>query len=179
MKKRMFTYIFLCFCAAGILVNSTAHAFNGEKSGFILGFGPGLGWVHNDFTLATQKKASFKTDFLIGWGLGNGQTLITWSSKVLWYDSGGTRTTSGTGGLGITHFLNQDNNAMFLSGVIGVNSIAEPFDASTAESGFGLGLGVGKEFSKNWLIGLDATWGKPVSGLTTFGVGVHISHLWY
>ena len=180
MKKRIILFIIFFTLSLGTFQAKNVHAFDGEKSGFVLGLGPGLGWARNDLTFATESKFAVKSDFLIGLGLGNGQTLITWSSKVLWYDSGGITIASGTGGLGLTHFLNQDSDSMYFSGVIGFNSISAPFESNTTdEYGFGLGIGIGKEFSKNWLIGLDGSWGKPGSGVTTFGVGLHFSHLWY
>ena len=159
--------------------SGTGFASDGNRAGFILGVGPGMGYARNDLTLGTESKFAVKTDFLIGYAPSN-RTAITWSNKVLWYDSVGITIASNTSGLGITYFLSEDTHANFISAVIGFNSVFAPFeDNYESSTGFGLGIGVGREVSKNWIIGLDATWGKPASGLTTFGIGVHFSHLWY
>ncbi|MDA0747742.1 MAG: hypothetical protein O2954_14570 [bacterium] len=169
------TLLFLCL----VSVHPTS-AFDGAKSGFVLSVGPGAGWVYNDFTGGTEKKIALKTNFQIGYGLSSGQTLVTWTSKVLWFDSAGITTSSSTGGLGITRFLGDETKPTFLSVVIGFNQVTAPFESNSGTStGFGLGLGIGKEISKNWLIGFDITWGEPESNVTTYGLGVYFSHLWY
>jgi len=178
--KRQLEVVLFSAIVCCLIPSAEAEAFDGEKSGFVLGMGPGLGWARNDLSIATESKFAVKTDFTLGYGLSNGQTIIAWSNKVLWYDSIGITIASGTMGLGITRFLNQEENSTFFNALIGWNSISAPFESNTpTEYGFGLGLGVGKEFSKNWLVGLDATWGKPGKGFTTFGIGLHFSHLWY
>lgn len=165
--------------ATATLFSGTGFAFDGNRAGFILGIGPGIGYVRNDLTLGTESKFALKTDFLIGYAPSN-RMAITWSSKVFWYDSLGITITSSTGGLGITRFLSEDTQANFISAVIGFNAIYAPFeDDSESYTGFGLGIGVGREVSKNWIIGLDVTWGRPEPGITTFGIGVHFSHIWY
>ena len=185
MKKWIYHCLF--FCVLSILFSGTGFAFDGNRAGFILGVGPGMGYARNDLTVGTESgtlsgtlsKFAVKTDFLIGYAPSN-RTAITWSNKVLWYDAAGVTIASGTGGLGVTYFLSEDTHANFISAVIGFNSVLAPFeDNSGSSTGFGLGIGVGREVSKNWIIGLDATWGKPESGFTTFGIGVHFSHLWY
>ena len=110
---------------------------------------------------------------------------ITWSSKVSWYsladqDGDDAIVANGTAGLGITYFLSEDINANFIQAVIGFNILSAPFEEEGGSStGFGFSIGIGREVSKNWIIGLDATWGRPEEGLTTFGIGVYFSHIWY
>ena len=167
------------FCVLSILFPRTGFAFDGNRAGFILGIGPGIGYARNDLVLGTESKFAIKTDFLIGYALSN-RTAITYSSKVLWYDSVGITLASGTGGLGMTYFLSEDTHAPFISAVIGLNNLSAPFeDDSNSRTGLGLGIGFGREVSKNWIIGLDATYGDVGVGVTTFGIGVHFSHIWY
>ncbi len=61
-----------------------------------------------------------------------------------------------------------------------MNQITAPFESNSGTStGFGLGLGIGIEISKNWLVGFDITWGEPESNVTSYGLGIYFSHIWY
>ena len=192
------TFVLVCLCISGA---GTAFAFDGNRAGFILGIGAGGGYARDavsidssDFGFSgfsvdvSQSHFAGKTDFLIGYAPSN-RLAITWSSKVSWYSSDDL-IANGTYGLGITYFLSEDINANFIQAVIGFNNVSIPFaDKDEYEkrtwTGFGLGIGFGREVSKNWIIGLDATWGRSASesedgfGLTTFGIGVYFSHIWY
>ena len=169
----------IVFFLFAILFSGTGFAFDGNRAGFILGLGPGIGYARNDLPVGIESKFAIKTDFLIGYAPSN-RTAITWSSKVLWYDSEGITLASGVSGLGITYFFSENTQESFISAVIGWNGVSAPFEDNTESlTGFGLSIGVGREVSKNWIVGLDATWGKPESGITTFGIGVHFSHIWY
>ena len=186
----------LALAMLATLFSGTGFAFDGNRAGFILGIGAGAGYVRNtfsDFPDLTQAKFAGKTDFFIGYAPSN-RLAITWSNKVSWYRDDFIETSffsdditvynniivaSGTGGLGITCFLSEDINANFIQAVIGLNVVTSPFEDLGTSTGFGLGIGVGREVSKNWIIGLDATWGRPESGVTVVGIGVYFSHIWY
>ena len=186
-----FVLVCLCFSGAG-----TAFAFDGNRAGFILSIGAGGGYARDavsidssDFGISgfsinvSQSNFAGKTDFLIGYAPSN-RLAITWSSKVSWYSftspDDDAIIASGTAGLGITYFLSEDINANFIQAVSGFNHVSAPFEEESGSStGFGFSIGVGREVSKNWIIGLDATWGRPESGWTTFGIGVYFSHIWY
>ena len=191
-------FVLVCLCISGA---GTAFAFDGNRAGFILGIGAGGGYARHalsidssDFGISgfsidvSQSNFAVKTDFLIGYAPSN-RLAITLSSKISWYsvtyrdDDDAIEDAiiaSDTAGLGITYFLSENINANFIQAVIGFNYVSEPFEEEGGSSrGFGLGIGVGREVSKNWIIGLDATWGRPESDFTTFGIGVYFSHIWY
>ena len=94
-----------------VLVANETTAFDGNREGFILGVGPGIGWARNDLTVGIESKFAIKSDFQIGFS--GRRTAITWSSKVLWYDSVGATIASGTGGLGITPFFFRGHQFQF------------------------------------------------------------------
>ncbi len=177
----------LALAMLATLFSGTGFAFDGNRAGFILGIGGGGGYARDRDTFFDVSKSSFagKTDFLIGYAPSN-RLAITWSNKVSWYDwkwpdydYDGFFASNGTAGLGITYFLSEDINANFVQAVVGYNVVFAPFDDVGSSGGFGLGIGVGREVSKNWIIGLDATWGRPEEDVTTFGIGVYFSHIWY
>ena len=191
----------LALAMLATLFSGTGFAFDGNRAGFILGIGAGGGYARTSVTtpnfpdLSVSKFAG-KTDFFIGYAPSN-RLAITWSNKVSWYSYARYYSffaddiiarddfilASSTGGLGITYFLSEDINANFIQAVIGFNFVFAPFeddpDDPDSSTGFGLSIGVGREVSKNWIIGLDATWGRPESDATTFGIGVYFSHIWY
>ena len=177
----------LALAMLATLFSGTGFAFDGNRAGFILGIGAGGGYARTSDTTpyfeSIQSKFAGKTDFFIGYAPSN-RLAITWSSKVSWYSWNNTQEdiilASSTGGLGITYFLSEDVNANFIQAVTGFNFVSAPFeDDAGTETGFGLSIGVGREVSKNWIIGLDATWGRPDSDVTIFGIGVYFSHIWY
>ena len=180
----------LALAMLATLFSGTGFAFDGNRAGFILGIGAGGGYARTSLTPPsypdlTQSRFAGKTDFFIGYAPSN-RLAITWSNKVSWYSWKTFITqediilTSSTGGLGITYFLSEDVNANFIQAVTGFNFVFAPFeDDDDSSTGFGLSIGVGREVSKNWIIGLDATWGRPESDVTTFGIGVYFSHIWY
>ena len=189
----------LALAMLATLFSGTGFAFDGNRAGFILGIGAGGGYARTSVTtpnfpdLSVSKFAG-KTDFFIGYAPSN-RLAITWSNKVSWYSyaryyysffaddiiaADDFILASSTGGLGITYFLSENINANFIQAVIGFNFVFAPFeDDPDSSTGFGLSIGVGREVSKNWIIGLDATWGRPEEDLTTFGIGVYFSHIWY
>ena len=175
----------LALAMLATLFSGTGFAFDGNRAGFILGIGGGGGYARDAFSFGSfeesQSNLAGKIDISLGYAPSN-RLAITWLSKGSFYDSDlhGYAVASATAGLGITYFLSEDVNANFIQAVIGVNQVWQIDDTSNrSDGGFGLGIGVGREVSKNWIIGLDATWGRPESGVTTFGIGVYFSHIWY
>ena len=56
----------LALAMLATLFSKTGFAFDGNRAGFILGIGPGIGYARNDLNFATESKFTVKTDFLIG-----------------------------------------------------------------------------------------------------------------
>ncbi|MGB2762787.1 MAG: hypothetical protein WBC20_00090 [Candidatus Aminicenantaceae bacterium] len=65
-----------------------ALGFDGFRQGFVLGLGAGLGGVHNDLAIGTEKKFAGMIDSLIGYGISN-KFAIHYTHKSFWYDSDG------------------------------------------------------------------------------------------
>ena len=56
----------LALAMLATLFSETGFAFDGNRAGFILGIGPGIGYGRNDLNFATESKFAVKTDFLSG-----------------------------------------------------------------------------------------------------------------
>jgi len=164
----------------------SALGFDGFRQGFVLGLGAGLGGVHNDLSIGTEKKFAGMIDSLIGYGISN-KFAIHYTHKSFWYDSDGELMASAIVGIGFTYFTTEKAPATFITGVIGSHLIypASFFkDPCELTSGLGIGIGVGREVSKNWIVGIDVFWGRAKSdsnifGSNLFGFGAHVSHLFY
>jgi len=170
-----------------VLVSShSALGFDGSRQGFVLGLGAGLGGVHNDLAIGTEKKFAGKIDFLIGYGVSN-QFAIHYTHKSLLYDSDGELLGSAIVGVGFTYFTTEKAPATFITGVIGshlIFPVSFKLDVGELTSGFGIGIGVGREVSKHWVVGIDVFWGRAKSdsnifGSNLFGFGAHVSYLFY
>ena len=140
--------------------------------------------------LITERKLAVKGDFLIGAGFSN-QFAMHFTTKTLFYDSDlhdlflTDNLHSTILGLGFTYFTEEEAPANLITGVIGWHTITATFaEKEDPMSCFGVLIGVGREFSKHWLVGIDGFWGKlksgsDIFGSNNFGFGVHVSHLFY
>lgn len=155
-SKAVWTITVACLVVA--LPNS-ASAFNGQRKGFILGFGlgPGLTPVGGD-----NKIVLANTSFKIGIGLSE-QLLLYWSSRGAWYktdyhyyESGQKSVTElfGVAGLGMSYYLLETAPAMYVTGSLGYSAVSNPFEsyANDADVGLGLSMGVGYEFSPHYSV---------------------------
>jgi len=154
------TILVLCVV---LLLTSTLFAFDGNRQGFILGFGGGVAsltsnkeYSESDFN-STEGQLPFITNFKIGGGL-NEQILIYWSSKVNWFsrDEDDNETwISGIGALSGTYYFKPDIKSYFLSGGIGYatyqmfTSDSEDLEENTYDMGLALFFGGGYEFKKH------------------------------
>lgn len=75
----------LLVLAASLLLCADAHAFDGQRKGFVLGFGAGPG--HLDFGQEKESTWGVQTDLKIGAGL-NDQTLLHYTGKQIWHSDG-------------------------------------------------------------------------------------------
>lgn len=168
-----------------LATNQSAMGFDGSRKGFLLELGAGLGGVHNELAVGTESKFALKTAFRIGIGISN-QFAIHFGGWGLTYDGGEKYLESSVAGLGVTYFIAERAPSTFVTGVIGSLLINEgwAWDPQDQATGFALGIGAGREISKNWVVELDVSWGKPGSdssiyGSNIYGIGVHLSHIFY
>jgi len=153
----------------------SGFAFDGYRSGFILGFGLGPGITSFTQTvgagttsLTSDRENTFgiHTDFRIGGGI-NEQVQIYWISKVAWFSmdniyGSSVTVANGMGGLGVTYYLLPQSPSWYFTGGLGFSTWALPFE-SNSDTWYGLGMsgGAGYEFSPHWSVDLSFTYGNP------------------
>lgn len=170
------------------LAASSAFCWNGQRKGFILGFGAGpgitsfdqdiavldaeLGWI--DVKADRQTKPAIMTDFKIGYAPNNNWE-VYYSGKVSWFKardvfSNEVTVADGVDVLGATYYFKPQAPSPFISSGIGVASWILPFESHPPYTWFGLGLftGVGYELVSHMEVELDFLWGSP--GRFTHGI---------
>jgi len=158
---------------------SCACAFDGQRKGFILGFGLGPGLISftetysipmmgYSVTYDRENKFAVMTDFKIGHGFTN-KVQVYWMSKVSWFGFEDETIVNGVGGLGITYFFQPMAPSTYVLGGLGFSIWSAPWEEfgvykpekQSSGFGFGLAVGVGQEFSRHWSIEGNLAWGKP------------------
>ncbi len=156
---------------AAILVAlpTASSAFDGSRSGFILGFGLGAGSAKQTFEAsgggsvsvsADISQGGLATDFKIGGGV-NEQTWIYYHAQNIIFSyeevsdalSQDITFVQGISGLGVTYFLASEAPSFFFDATLGAGAfLAFTDDDSSGETGFGLQVGAGYEFSPSWAV---------------------------
>ena len=154
MKK--YIILFILFI---IFSYSKVFCVDGQKKGFIIGGGLGIGLLINTSAVIstpynTEYKEVFLTDFKIGYAPSN--TLqIFFSNKVSWL---GVNDIIGLYSIGLSQYLSEAETGLFISASFGVGlsllnaPLLKNIDSSI---GFGVYGGVGYEFSKHSNIEVD------------------------
>jgi hypothetical protein len=174
MAKKYFILFFAGFIL--FLVTTNAHAFDGQRKGFLLGFGmgPGLtsftqkvavGWISVESS--REDKAAVMTDFKIGFAPEN-TWAIYYTSKVSWFGmtnalGNGVTIANGLGALAASYWFKPQAPSPFIAGGVGYSTWALPFEDNPPETWVGIGLfvGGGYEFSRHVNIEGYLCWGKP------------------
>ena len=143
-----------------ILTTGTAHAWDKERKGFVLGFGSGVGFSSLKQSAlglsATEKNFSIPTDLAIGYAPNN-RTLIYYAAETSWF-----KEVNGIGnnvlffsqlaGVGVRHYVKESAPSFFVNGSLGLG-IFDNFESGTdASYGPGFGGGFGFEFRRYWAI---------------------------
>jgi len=157
---------------------STSFAFDGNRKGFILGIGAGLGTTKIDSWAGNTSKTPIFTNFKIGGGFTD-QLEIYYSSKVSWfkfdhpwyingarplYTNEEVTAAHGIGAIGVTYAFAPKIPTFYGTVGYGFSTFSFPFEADLAEDaamGSGFYLGGGYEFSKHYSVELDFLFGKP------------------
>ena len=167
----------LAVIATILLVTTVAQAFDGNRKGFIIGFGVGPGYtsftqtVKNvttgfDETSDTENSFSFATDFKIGGGITD-QFLLYYVNRVTWFGmenalNENVTIANGVGGVGVSYYLETTAPAFYFLGSIGLSTWMTPFeDESSNWVGFGVSGGVGYEFAAHWGVEATVNYGNP------------------
>jgi len=158
-----------------LAIATNVYAWDGQRKGFVLGFG--LGGGYTTFTQTAEfmgmsetgdreNKFGLHSDFKIGYAPSN-QFLIYWMSNVNWFSienilGDNITIANGVGGIGFSYYFSPaDKSAYFRAGV-GASTWMAPFD-SDIDTWYGLGVvgGFGYEFAKHWSIEAIAMWSNP------------------
>jgi hypothetical protein len=189
--------IVACLCVlGGILASSTStYAFNGNRSGFILGGGGGLSISSYTQTLNVshlgsgtsdrETKTGFATDFKIGGGI-NDQLLLYYEDKTSWFSMDNALGKSVTiansvGLLGASYYMQPKAPCGYFTGLLGVASWSAPFEeGDSSQSGVGVAIGAGYEFAPHWSVEASLAVGSPnksVGGVkvTTNAMAFHVT----
>jgi opacity protein-like surface antigen len=169
MKRILLTAIMVCFI---IGMTSQAQAFDGNRKGFILGLGLGYGQSTfavsaYDITVSTSY-SGFCSDFRIGYAPSE-QVMLYWNSKVAWITEFDDLITYGLGGLGGAYYLKPEGPSFYFTGLIGFSSLTNISEASSSETGSGMGIGAGYEFSNHYSVEANYVFGS-IEGLDVSGI---------
>jgi len=153
-----------------------ASAFDGDRKGFILGFGvgPSLTSIKQtvsgtglfDGTSDRENKFGLGTSFRIG-GAFNEQWMLYYANNVAWFGienvlGDDVTIASSVGLVGVSYYLQPTKPSAYILGVIGVSTWDAIFEeGSSASTGFGIGGGMGWEFSPHWSFEALVEWGNP------------------
>lgn len=156
------------FALAALSAARSAEAFDGTRKGFVLGFGAGPGitsfsQIGGDFDPGVAK--SLVTVSRIGIGLSE-QVLVYFGGNTSWFPatdrSGDDAFVSyGVGLAGASWYLSARSPSPYVTGLVGIATWNRPFDDPDSQIGFGLGAGVGFEFSRHWSVEATVKWGRP------------------
>jgi hypothetical protein len=163
-----------------LLAFTNAHAFDGQRRGFIIGIGAGIS--RTSFTQdATfdyrghrktvrsdrEHKEGAATDFKIGYAWDNSWA-VYYTSKVSWFNiqnALGNEVTiaNGLGAVAVTHWLKPQAPSGFVAGGLGYSTWSLPFEDHAPDTWFGPGLfvGGGYEFARHWSWEGYLAWGRP------------------
>jgi len=170
MKIRTYSVALLSF----LVLSSQLLASDGQRKGFILGGGIGVGYLSLKETWGDPESTSwqghpaFETNFKIGYAPSNSLE-IYWINSVSWFWYSQDTFLIGVTGLGLTKYLNPNGTGFFVSGGIGL-SFYKDFDPEfPSATGLGLLGGIGYDIAKHWSIQADVLYttmnGKGFQGI--------------
>jgi opacity protein-like surface antigen len=157
--------IMIVFLLGSILLASAAHAFDGQRRGFVLGAGLGFGSAKQvveatggDVSIeGSTSEGGLATDFRIGGGL-NEQWLLYWTSQQVFFTAQafGEDALFGQGlaGVGASYYLQPQAPSFFFEAALGIGSIID-FENDESDAGLGLLIGLGYEFAAHWQVGMS------------------------
>jgi len=175
MKTRI---LFLTMIILMLMAPLTANAFDGERKGFMLNLGLGFGQGKVSWTGGSLDGTGFGPDLKIGGGPSN-QVLVYYTNRVLWWEPEGysQKLVTGMSAVGVSYFLQPQAPSFFFSGALGLGVFTNS-DFDDPDSGIGFTIGVGFEFSRNYIIeftfmhaglDMDSGWDPAISNLF-FGI---------
>jgi opacity protein-like surface antigen len=138
-----------------------AHALDNQRSGFVIGLGLGWGSARQtleasgggvDFSASTDT-GGLATDFRLGGGLSE-KWLLYFTNQQVFFGLNDDSYAQGLTGVGATHFFRPQAPSVLLDLGLGAGVLWNA-DQDESESGLGLLVGVGYEFSRHFLVKAD------------------------
>lgn len=135
------------------LLPGKSTAFDGERHGFILGFGAGYGGAKDGYLSNSGVSTSFK----IGAGL-NDQLLVYYSNQVVFYSEYHAILEKdafrylGMSSIAASYFLNPISPSFFFSGELGYGASGFNTGGSPTRSKLGFTVGAGYEFTRHVML---------------------------
>ena len=176
MRRNHISTILLLLFVSGFIIH--ANAFDGKRSGFILGGGIGPGmtsysvtteFLDLEMTSDRENKFSIITNFMIGGGVSKSM-LLYYLNRVSWLSTDDEIAIFGLTGLGLTYYFSPKAPSGLIKGGFGISSFLAPFEPAYVDYwGIGFLVGTGFEFSPHWSVEGDFVMGWPTyeeSGLT-------------
>jgi hypothetical protein len=161
---------------SSMLLAGHAGAFDGERRGFILGAGLGIGGTSFTQTAEFQgqsttsdriNRTTFISDMKLGWGASK-QVEIYYTSKLSWFEMRNAngkkvQVSDGIEGIGVTYSLRKIPPTWNLSGGMALSSWSLPFEDNPPKPWLGRGyhIGVGYEFSPHYSCEIGLIHGNP------------------
>jgi hypothetical protein len=137
---------------AGLMfLSCSAEAFDGQKPGFIMGFGCGPGYVIEDVTRFSHL-LGVVTDLKIGYAFSD-RFLLFYNGRQFWTESSDRFYTVAYPSVGSIYFLRDASPALFLSGGVGI-SLGVVENGSTF-GGLSGQCGIGYEFGRHAYVELN------------------------
>ncbi|MFZ1946098.1 MAG: hypothetical protein WAW06_00960 [bacterium] len=161
-----------------LVVTATSFAFDGNRKGFVIGFGAGLGYTShkNSVEHLTEGTTSFErlthtgaaTDIRVGYGFSEGVILyyvnkVNWlKAEWEWLEDGKEYTTAvGIGGVGVSYYLDPES-PLYLTAALPVAGWIGPFENNMDTlGGLGFSAGAGYELAKHLSVEAQLFYGRP------------------
>jgi hypothetical protein len=173
MFRKELVILFCLITMAGITTH--VDAFDGQRKGFILGGGLGLGSTDFEQSIDVgpfssvsggESTFSFQTNFKIGYAPSEQMEIYYFSHQAFFGMENILRNNvtiaSGVGGAGVTYFFKTQVPSFFIAGGIGMAMWALPFESNADTwTGFGLTASGGYEFSRHVSFEVGITYGEP------------------
>jgi hypothetical protein len=152
--RRCHGYVAILATLTILVSASTAFGFDGQRKGFLLGFGLGGGWVRN-----LSGSPSVVTDLNVGFAISE-QLSLYYAGRQIWVDAKSLDDDPRTfvswivnHSLGASYYLTAAAPAFFLSCGIGVALV----DDMGTEAGWAPYVGAGYEFARHWSVVIEFT----------------------
>ena len=132
-----------------------------QRSGFIIGFGLGLGTTTLSVSgFDSETDLGVATDFKIGAQVGQSLQVYYLGRSNFYVPDGVDLVIASLSGVGVTYVL--PSAPVHLSGGIGASTLTLVFNGeSESRTGFGFTGGVGYEFADLWILDVAVTYGQP------------------